>query len=275
MPDPVATPSTPASGGAPAAAALAAAEPRPIEVSNSEKTALAMRLEADHGGAKQALFVTAGKVIRYQKRAQEAERQSAALRELLPPKDAVVLTGDQAKAVQALLDKKVDLATLPATLENAQKELAISAARVREADLTKAAGSKYVLPVLKNLVGDKAIVFKDMPVKQEDGTTKVEPVAFIKVDDKTEVLLDTWAELPDQKAWHPVLLTEHNPTTDSTDSSTATSAGGSMPKQTSAGSRPATPAAKDSIKAVDSVMNAMYQTPGQRAAAAAAANGKA
>lgn len=283
MPEPTGTNPTPStSGGEPAGGnARAATEPRVIEVSRQEKNSMVMRLVGEHGSETNALLYIAGKVIRYQKRAQEAERQTAEMRKVLPPKDAVILTGDEAKAFAKLREQKVDLVKLPDTLKEAQDLATKVTAQERKTSVIAAAGKKWKANVLEKLLGDSAdgktiglpIEFKDTMVKKEDGSgMETVRVAYVK-EGNTSVLLDTWMETV-QKDWVQVarVTEEEDNSTSSGSSSSQSSGDGStsgttqMPKQTATGSTGGSTKAQGNLAVVDRVQS-KYVTPGQRAAA--------
>lgn len=282
MPEPTGATSIPASSGAPAVVP-AAHLPQEVTVSRSEKSQLAMRLEREHGSFENAALHLAGKQIRYQKRAQEAERQTAEVRKLLPPEGAVVLTGDEAKAVQKLREQKVDLVKLPDDLK-ASGELRLKVtAQERKTAVSDAAGKKYKSAVLARLLGDTPdgktiglpLEFQDTMVKKEDGTGfDTVKVPHVRVGDKL-VALDTWMET-DQKDWMEVAKASEEEggtggsSGGSSSSSSSSTSSATMPKQTATGGGGGggtTPKPKDSAAIVDRHQS-KYMTPGQRAAAA-------
>jgi hypothetical protein len=275
MPEPTGTTTTSAGSGEPAggSSTRAAHESRDIVVSTQEKNGLVMRLVAEHGTVDNALLKLAGKQIRYQKRAQEAERQAAELRKLIPGDGAVVLTGDQAKAFAKLKEMNVDFGKLPDTLKEHSELRTQVTAQGRKTDVATAAGKKWKPSVLMRLLGDSAdgkIEFKDQLQKKEDGSgTETVRVAYITIDGKS-IALDTWMET-DQKEWLDVAKaseTDGNGGGSGTSaSSSATSTGATMPRQTATGSTTTgTPAPKTNAAAVDKVMKSKYKTPSQMAA---------
>lgn len=284
MPEPTGTTTTSTSSGVPAGSAPAAHLPQEVTVSRSEKSQLAMRLEREHGSFENAALFLAGKQIRYQKRAQEAERQTVEVRKLLPPEGAVVLTGDEAKAVQKLREQKIDLVKLPDDLK-ASGELRLKVtAQERKTAVSDAAGTKYKATVLARLLGDSAdgktiglpLEFQDAMVKKEDGSGfDTVKMAHVRVGDKL-IPLDTWMET-DQKDWLEVAKaseTDNNAGGSSGSSAASGSSSASsgtstatMPRQTATGGTGGTTGKpKDGVAAVDRQMS-RYTTPGQRKAA--------
>lgn len=278
MPEPTGTPATSASSGEPAGSGRPAHEPRVIEVTRQEKNGLVMRLIGEHGSVDNALMHIAGKVIRYQKRAQEAERQTVELRKVLPPKDAVILTGDEAKTFTTLKAEKVDWTKLPDTLKEAATLRTQVTAQARKTAVTTAAGTKWKANVLEKLLGDTAdgktiglpIEFKDTMVKKEDGSgMETIKVPYVKVGD-TLTLLDAWMET-EQKDWLDVAKADESQSSgsqsaSSSSSGSSTTSGATMPRQTATGSTTggSTPTVKGNLAAVDKAQS-KYVTPGQRA----------
>lgn len=263
--------------GTPAASTTTIAEPaahapRTVEVSRTEKNSLVMRLVAEHGSTDNALLHIAGRVIRYQKRAQEAERQSTELRKALPADGSVVLTGEEAKAILKLREQKVDLAKLPDTVKDASELRTRVTAQERKDALTEAAGAKYHAVRLAKVLGDIPVEFKDGPITKDDGTKDIGRIAYVKKPDGTLVPLDTYLET-DHKDWLEVLKLgqgESNNGTSSTSTTgggTSSTGGATMPKQTQTGSPSGgAPAPKTSAAAVDK-QQSRYLSPSQRAAA--------
>jgi hypothetical protein len=270
QPNPGETTATGASAGGTTTVETPAHAPRPVEVSRSEKNSLIMRLVAEHGSESNALLHVAGRVIRYQKRAQEAERQAVELRKAIPVDGSVVLTGEEAKAILKLREAKVDLAKLPDTVKEATDLRTRVTAQERKDALTEAAGAKYNAVRLAKVLGDIPVEFKDGPVTKEDGTKDIGRIAYVKKPDGTLVPLDTYLET-DHKDWLDVLKLaqgESNAGASSTTSGGTSSTGGAtMPKQTQTGtsSNVSTPA-KTSAAAVDK-QQSRYLSPSQRAAA--------
>lgn len=254
--------STPASGGAPQQGSAPAplAPPMVVHVSSAEKNSYVMRLMNEYGGAENALARVAGKVLQYQKRAQEAERQTADALKLVPPKDAVVLTGDEAKAFKTLQERKVELAKVPGLLDDAAKLAATATADLRKTAIREAAGDKYKEKVLALLIGDKALELRDALVKGEDGKMKTEKVAYIKIGDTVEPL-DAWIEREHADSLD-VLKADPNA---AQNSAGGTQNGGTeMPPQR--GTQPPTRGNTTSTNAgiVDSVLSSRYETPAMR-----------
>jgi hypothetical protein len=189
QPNPGETTATGASAGGTTTVETPAHAPRPVEVSRSEKNSLIMRLVAEHGSESNALLHVAGRVIRYQKRAQEAERQAVELRKAIPVDGSVVLTGEEAKAILKLREAKVDLAKLPDTVKEATDLRTRVTAQERKDALTEAAGAKYNAVRLAKVLGDIPVEFKDGPVTKEDGTKDIGRIAYVKKPDGTLVPL--------------------------------------------------------------------------------------
>lgn len=266
MPEPT---STSASGGAPAAPASAAqaAPVVQVHVSSAEKNAYVMRLIAQYGSADNALTQIAGKQIHYQKRAQEAERQLHDARqhpEQFLAKDAVVVTGDQARAFNELKEKGITLDKVPKLLSDASTLAAKVSADERTTAISTAAGQKYKSKVLALLLGDKPLEFRDALVKQDDGTMKTERVPYIKVGDTIEPL-DTWLER-EHKDSLDVLKADPNM---SADGSTTPPGGTTMPTQSRSGAGGSPPPGSKNAEIVTATLNQKYSTPSQRRTTAA------
>lgn len=269
-PNPVTPPSTgTAAGGTTTSDTPAAHAPRTVEVSRTEKNSLIMRLVAEHGSEANALLHIAGRVIRYQKRAQEAERQSTELRKAIPADGSVVLTGEEAKAIQKLREQKVDLAKLPDTVKDATDLRTRVTAQERKDALTEAAGAKYHAVRLAKVLGDIPVEFKDGPITKPDGTKDIGRLAYVKKADGTLVPLDTYLET-DHKDWMEVLKLgegESNTGTSSAAAAAPASTGGAtMPKQTQTGGGTPPSGPKTAAAAVDK-QQSRYLSPSQRAAA--------
>lgn len=242
--------------------------PRAVEVSRTEKNSLIMKLIAEHGSESNALLHIAGRVIRYQKRAQEAERQTAETKKVLPPEGALVLTGEEAKAILKLREAKVDLVKLPDTVKEATDLRTRVTAQERKDALTEAAGTKYNAVRLAKVLGDIPVEFKDGPVTKDDGTKDIGRIAYVKKPDGTLVPLDSYLET-DHKDWLEVLKLasgETNAGASSTTSGGSSSTGATMPKQTSTGGSQTPAGAKTASAAVDK-QQSRYMTPSQRDAA--------
>lgn len=279
-------------GGEPAGGAQAAARsdlaPREVVVSKGEKNSLVMRLAGEHGSVDNAALHLAGRVIRYQKRAQEAERQAAAAKKLVPPADAVVLTGDEAKAITELRNQKVDLAKLPTTIKESSELRTQVALSSRKSDLVAAAGKEYKVNVLSKLLGDTPdgkviglpIEFREtlVQVTKDDGSkgTETKRVPYVKAADGTVMEMSAWLQQPAQKEWESVLKVVEGEGDETTTGGTGGESGNSqtgqtntatMPRQTTtSGGQANTGGPKTSAAVVDR-QQSKYMTPGQRRAA--------
>lgn len=259
-------------GGTTTSAEPAAHAPRAVEVSRTEKNSLVMRLVAEHGSTDNALLHIAGRVIRYQKRAQEAERQTVELRKALPADGSVVLTGEEAKAILKLREQKVDLAKLPDAVKDATELRTRVTAQERKDALTEAAGSKYHAVRLAKVLGDIPVEFKDGPITKADGTKDIGRVAYVKKPDGTLVPLDTYLET-DHKDWMEVLKLGEGESNGGTSAATQTGGGTSstggatMPKQTQTGSPSSNAGAPKTATAAVDKQQSRYLSPSQRAAA--------
>jgi hypothetical protein len=210
------------------------------------------------GSKDAALEALTRRVIRYQKRAQEAERQAEAARKLVPAEGALILTGEEAVAIRKLREEKVDLGKISATIKNAHEFAAKAAKEQRAADITTAAGSRWKPKVLERLIGDHPLVFKDGFLKDGDELKELK-IAYIKVGDVLEKF-DEWFER-EQKDWVEVATADPDGT-----ETTESKPGLSVPPQKK--STPAAPAVgkgkaqtKDLIQAVDAHMGSRYTTP--------------
>lgn len=252
---------TPPQGGSPAPVAAAAPVATPAPVSNQERDEFVTRLIGRHGTAIAALTQIAGEQLRFKRRAQAAERDAADLRKKVPADGSVVLTGDEAKAYTELKAKGVTLDKVPASLKTLADLQATHSTQTREQDLTAAAGDKYNVKVLKTLIGDTPLEFKDMPVMKADKSgvenVKVAYVVLGQGDKQTRELLTTYLER-EHAAFKDVLAAKE---TESGESTQGTS-GAAMPKQTVGAP---TPKGKDAevIKVVDRTLGSAM-SPGMR-----------
>lgn len=172
--------------------------PAPVAIQRQEVDAFTMRLIGRFGSAENALQHLAGEQLRFRKRAQAAEKRASEAEAKLPSQDAVVLTGEEAKAFTALRTATPQFSIVG--LGEQLKELGAlktkTAREERAAALNTAAGKKYKLNVLSRLLGDTPLEFKKVLQKKEDaaeGEDAMEElsVPYVKVGDTLE-LLDSW-----------------------------------------------------------------------------------
>jgi hypothetical protein len=246
------------------------------QVGRQEVDAFTHRLIGRHGSAESALSHLAGEQLKYRKRARRAEKVVDQLQKRLPTEGSVVLSGEEAKAFNALRTEnaKFSLVGLGETLKELSQLRTHSSTRSREETLTTAAGKKYKLAILKMAVGDTPIEFKKVMVRNddtEDGepTFTEEQVPYIKVGDTLE-LLDTWLER-ERKDFLDIIHApdEEEESGSKVEKQTKKPTGPSMPKQT--GSRQSAGKGgkgSDNIKAVNAALGRSFMTPSQRAKAA-------
>jgi hypothetical protein len=270
MPDPV-----PAQGGAPAANAEHSAS-APVVVTRKETDAFTLRLIGRYGSVEAALTNVAGEQLRYRRRAQKAEATAAELQKKVPAADAVVLTGDEAKAYGTLKTLGVTLDKIPASLDSLKALQSKDSTMTRESALTMAAGKNYKVKVLKKLLGDIPLEFKTVNVKTtgDDGKPKIEEqkVAYVVLGEgatQTREALDTYLER-EHEDFMDVLLVEEREGETTTERKEAKSPANAVtvPVQRALGGRTPPNKGDDMSKIVDKTLGGKYQTPSQRRQAA-------
>lgn len=261
-------------GGEPAAAAATTPAPQ-VVVGRKETDAFILRLIAKHGSTENALTQLAGEQLRYRKRAQNAETERDTFKVKVPAAGSVVLSGDEAKAYEAIKKLGVALDKVP-EMHTALKDLqSKDSTHTRESAITTAAGEKYKPKVLKKLLDGVELKFKkvNVKVKDDDGKDTIEeqqvPYVALKDGDKeTLEALDTYLER-EHGDWMDVLMAddaESGTTERPASRSAASGSSGSgvvVPRQSATSGKP--PKKEDSAAIVDKTLGGKYMTPGQRA----------
>lgn len=260
---------------APEPVAPVVAAPAAAPVTTQERDDFVTHLIGRHGTERAALLQIAGEQLKFKRRAQHAEGLVKDLQKQVPAADAVVLSGDEAKAYQTLKGKGITLDKVPAQLEELSGLQTSVKTGTRAANLKDAAGKKYDLSVLTRLLGDTPLEFQNVNQMKEDKsgieTVKV-PFVVLKVDGKdTREALDTYVER-EFAAFKEILGAKDGTDEESSsNSSTETKDEPKMPRQApSSGS--STPKGKDAdmLKAVDKATSG-FMTPSQRRKEAAGA----
>jgi hypothetical protein len=116
------------------------------------------------------------------------------------PEGAAVLTGEDAKALEALKTAGVKLTDVPKVVEERDTLKTATAAREKRDALTQAVETEGWIPesvsVLHRLLGDAPLEVKQEDVEVTEGgkaTKKKMPVGYVTVDGKA-VRLSAWAE---------------------------------------------------------------------------------
>lgn len=256
-------PPLPAPGGGPGAAVPPTSEP--VKVSAAEIDQFTLRQIGKHGTLDNAFRVIAGEQIQNRKKRQRAERVAESLKGKLPKEGELVLNAEEAAAYKAL--KTADAGFSLAKVGDQLKELgtlrSTSAKQTRATAVNTAAGTKYKVDVLKQLLGDVGesiglpIEFEKMLKSKDDGEGVEEvQIPYVRVGD-TKELMETWLERV-HKNFLPVLLRSDDDA--DTSETPAARPAASMPRQIPGATTPPKKGAdKDILAAVDAQMNARYQ----------------
>jgi hypothetical protein len=279
MPD---TPTPGASGGAaPVVTGDAPSAGAGTAISQREVSEFVHSLIRRYGSTANALEKIAGDQMKYRKRAQTAEATTKEALKKVPAADAVVLSGEEAKAYAELKKSGHTLDKVPAMLSELSTLKTKDSSMSRESALKLASGegetARYKSKVLGRLLKDEngkdiPIEFKKVNVKGTDADGKAtlteESMAYVVLGEgtaQTRELLDTYVER--EHVDFLDVLRADGASTEGKEKPAPSGAGGgvsALPRQRPAPSgKPDDP--KDMNKAVDRQLNSKYLSPSARA----------
>lgn len=239
----------------------------PAPVTTQERDDFVTHLIGRHGSPTAALTQIAGEQLKFKRRAQSAESNVADLQKRIPAADAVILTGEEAKAYSVLKGKGIALDKVSAQLDELGTLQKTMSAGVRDANLKDAAGKKYDVAVLTKLLGDTVVEFQNVNQMKEDKsgieTIKVPFVVTGTGDKATREALDTYVEREFAGFKEVLAAKEGEP---ETPGNKGTENSPRMPRQTPSGQAPKKDA--DVLKIVDKTTST-FMSPGMRRTAAA------